>query len=153
MLIQPPMPTVEPSAMASAAARQCNCGACLTARSWSCEKQYESQRKAERLSLRRWISCLEGSARRIHCGACEGGMRDTSALLEIFWEPTSKSWVPIVSHMPSGCFAIVACGESASRRHANLLRALGEVSHGHCEGLCREGPCMAADVRSCWWPT
>ena len=44
VLIQPPMPTVVPSAIASAAARQHNCGACLTVRSWSCHAR--SRRRA-----------------------------------------------------------------------------------------------------------
>ena len=53
VLIQPPMPTASPSAMASAAAMQCNKGDCRRARSWSCWKHEDSQSNACLLTLRR----------------------------------------------------------------------------------------------------
>ena len=84
VLIQPPTPTVEPSAIASAAAKQCSCGAWRTKRSWSCEKQDESQRSAARLSFLRCISLRMGSDMRTHCGFAEDTTLGTSALLRIF---------------------------------------------------------------------
>ena len=72
VLIHPPMPTVSPSAIASATAMQRSTGDCRIARSWSCVKHESSQRSACLLSLRRRTSARAGLESLTHCGLCEG---------------------------------------------------------------------------------
>ena len=121
VLIQPPMPTASPSAMASAAATQCRRGDWRRVRSWSCWKHDDSQSSACLLSLRRCISARAGSARRTHWGLREGGMRGTSCLLCTETEPTSRSLDPAGTQRPAGWCETTASGVRLSTKRCQSL--------------------------------
>ena len=121
VLIQPPIPTVSPSAMASASAMQCRTGDCRMVRSWSCVKQAASQRSACLLSLRRCSSVRDGSDSLTHWGLCDGGTTGTSCLLRILTEPTSSNCDFAEIQRPAGGTVTSASGERLSRNRCQSL--------------------------------
>ena len=86
---QPPMPTLSPSAMASAADMQCRrCGSERGLVGVACTQE-RSQAKASLLSLVRAISEAVGSATLTQVSLSELGSNGTSDLRLTLWLPTS----------------------------------------------------------------
>ena len=137
VLIHPPIPTILPSALASAAAMQCIIGCCFSERILEVAKHCASQVRAARLSLRRCSSLRCGSCRRTHCGLCDGGILGTELLPVIAMLPTSRTLAPSGSHMPIGL-----CTTSCRRVHLGMSamnwRAHCAACPCRCAGLCKE---------------
>ena len=138
VLIHPPMPTILPSALASAAAMQCIIGCCFSERTLDVAKHCASHVRAARLSLRRCSSLRWGSCSRTHCGLCDGGTLGTELLPVIAMLPTSRTLAPSGSHMPIGLCVTTALSSSASRKVCQELACtLRSVPLPLCRSLYR----------------